>query len=171
MSAIQIVILVGSILIALAIVLAVLIVWLRRKSSAARTRLSAELAIEPPIRGPEAGVYRGSTGSYPQVAGNGQIALTQRRLIFRKAVGVGVDVPLAAINGVRTAKSFNRSVVGGRIHLVVQTRAGEVAYFVSNTEEWADSTVRSGSRSPRTHTCAASPSSPVTWSLSPINDY
>lgn len=117
-----------------------LIVWLRGRVRASRARLAAELAAEPTLRGPESGIYRGSTGGYSNVFGNGQIALTTRRLLFQKTVGSLVAVDLSAITGVRTDKVFNRSVVGGRVHLIVQTRTGDVGYFVNDTEAWKRAT-------------------------------
>jgi hypothetical protein len=135
-SAVAIVVLVGSILVIVGGSVTVLVAVLTRKATAARAQLAAELALEPAILGPESGSYRGSTGSYPKVQGNGQIALTAHRLLFRKMVGIGIDVVLADVTGVKVSKTFNRSVVGGRVHLVVQTHKGDVGYFVSDTDTW-----------------------------------
>jgi hypothetical protein len=116
--------------------LAVLFVWLRGRVRRAHAEMAAELAREPALRGPEPAIYRGSTGAYSHVNGNGVIALTPQRLIFRKVVGAGVEVPTAAITGITTAKTFNRSVVGGRTHLVVHTATGDVAFFVQDLSAW-----------------------------------
>ena len=116
---------------------AVLTWFLRRKVNAVRAAITGELQHEPAVRGPESAIYRGSTGDYPKVFGNGVIVLTATRLIFRKFVGVGIDVQLADVTGVTTSKVFNRAVVGNRIHLVVQTRTGDVGYFVTDTDAWA----------------------------------
>jgi hypothetical protein len=109
---------------------------LRKKVHRMQERLAAELQAEPAQRGPEHAVYRGSTGAYPKVLGNGVIALTSHRLIFRKVVGVGIDVRLSDVTGVTTRKVFNGGVVGGRMHLVVQTPTGDVGYFVGDTDAW-----------------------------------
>ena len=45
-------------------------------------------------------------------------------------------MPRRTITGVSTAKSFNRSVVGGRTHLVVHTSSGDVAFFVTDLDGW-----------------------------------
>ena len=119
-----------------AVVVTTLVVWLQRKSRRTRAELAAELATEPTLRGPENGVYRGSTGGYSNVSGNGQIALTAQRLIFRKLVGKGVDVPLATITSVTKAKVFNKSVRGGSQHLVVHTDRGDLGYLVPDTDAW-----------------------------------
>ena len=63
----------------------------------------------------------GTTGNYPQVLGNGVIALTASRVLFRKLVGKGFDVPLATVREVRVRKVFNHGVVGGSVHLVLVT--------------------------------------------------
>jgi hypothetical protein len=114
----------------------VLVTWLRGKSRTARAQLAEELAAEPALRGPESAVYRGSTGGYSNVSGNGQFALTRNRLIFRKIVGKGVDIPLRSVSGVSKAKVFNKSVRGGSEHLVVHTHTGDVGYLVVDTDAW-----------------------------------
>jgi hypothetical protein len=124
---------IGVPLVVAAVVLALV---LRRKVHAVQAAVARELEREPAVRGPESAVYRGSTGAYPKVFGNGVVVLTASRLVFHKFVGAGVDVPLAEVTGVRTTKAFNGSVVGNRVHLVVETRAGEVGYFVGDTEAW-----------------------------------
>lgn len=128
-------------LVAIFVVLAasglVLGLWLHRKSAAGRAELAAELKTDPAVRGPEPGVYRGSTGTYSKVMGNGTMALTRSRLMFRKATGGRVDVALSDVTRVELQKVFNKGVVGGRIHLVVHTRTGDVGYFVGDPEAWS----------------------------------
>jgi hypothetical protein len=111
--------------------------WLHGKGVAGRAELDAELATEPALLGPERGVYRGSTGSYSKVMGNGTIVLTARRVIFRKATGGRVDVSLADVSRIDQQKVFNRGVVGTRIHLVLHTSHGDVGYFVTDPDAWA----------------------------------
>ncbi len=111
--------------------------WLHRKSAAGRAELDAELATEPALRGPEPGVYRGTTGSYSKVMGNGTIVLTGERVIFRKSTGGRVDVSLADVARIDQQKVFNRGVVGNRIHLVLHTSHGNVGYFVADPDAWA----------------------------------
>jgi hypothetical protein len=129
-------ILVASIVVPLAVVFTALFVWLRRRMRAAAANLAAVLADEPALRGPEGANYQGCTGGYSQVMGSGQIALTARRLLFQKAVGGLVEVPLAEVTATGEAKVFNRGVVGGRMHLVVHTHRGDVGYLVSDTSAW-----------------------------------
>jgi hypothetical protein len=137
MSVLGIVLLVLGILVVVGLGVGILLFFLLGKSKATKAALAQELAADPALRGPESAIYRGSTGGYSKVMGNGQIALTQRRLIFRKLTGGAVDVDLTDVTGVQTSKSFNRSVVGNRVHLVVSTANGDVGYFVSDTDGWA----------------------------------
>ena len=142
MSAGALALLVGLPVVALGVAGVLLALWLRAKFRAAAARLAVVLRDEPAVRGPERGIYRGSTGGYSHVFGNGRIALTAHRLLFQKGIGGLVEVRLADVVGVRISKTFNRSVVGNRTHLVVQTRIGDVGYFVDDTEAWRDAIER-----------------------------
>jgi hypothetical protein len=114
-----------------------IIVRWRRKASAASAQLAAAIESETAIRSPEKGVYRGTTApGYPVVSNNGTIALTERRLIFVTVTGKLIDIPVAEIVGVREAKVFNSSVRGGRSHLIVRLRSGEVAFYVLSNADW-----------------------------------
>jgi hypothetical protein len=105
--------------------------WLRRRSAAAAEQVTAELAGEGVLLGPEKGSYRGATApGYPTVKNTGVIALTRRRLVFRTLTGKSIEVPVDAITGVREATVFKGSVVGGQQHLVVTTAAGEIGFYV-----------------------------------------
>ena len=129
-------VLVAAVVVPVGIAVAVLVTLLVRKHRALHRDLDAALAGATVLIGPESAIYRGTTGSYPRASGNGLIALTSERLLFRKLVGAGLDVERSHITGVRTAKSFNRSVVGGRVHLVVATPNGEIGFFVDDLDEW-----------------------------------
>jgi len=133
---VRVVVLVLSIAVPLLIAGGLLALVLVRGARRARVALEAELRTEPALRGPESATYRGSTGTYPKVSGNGQIALTARRLIFRKMLGAGIDVELSDVTGVSAQKAFNGSVRGGYTHLVVHTRRGDVGFFVGDLDAW-----------------------------------
>ena len=121
---------------AVVLVAAGLTYWLVARARRARARLAGELSHDPAVRGPEPAIYRGCTGGYSQVRGNGQIALTDQRLLFQKVVGGLVVIPRRTITGVSTAKVFCGGVVGGRTHLVVHTRTGDVGFFVTDLDAW-----------------------------------
>lgn len=114
-----------------------IVLWFRRRSRAVAAQLATELESESVVRAPEKAVYRGATASgYPMVRNNGLIALTGSRLLFRTLTGKAFEIPVASIRGVRLAKVFNRSAVGGREHLVVQTASGQIAFYVSDNPAW-----------------------------------
>jgi hypothetical protein len=122
----------------LALVLIPIIVWLRRRNRAVAEQLATEIAGEAVVRAPEKGSYRGATApGYPAVKNTGLIALTKRRLVFRTLTGKTIEVPVELITGVREATVFKGSVVGGQRHLIVQTAAGEIGFYVfSGIADW-----------------------------------
>lgn len=134
-----VVVLVLGILVVLALIWIPIIAWLRRRSGAVSAQLAAELAGEGVLLGPEKGSYRGATApGYPSVKNAGLIALTRRRLVFRTLTGKSIEIPIDAITGVRDAKVFKGSVVGGQQHLIVTTADGEIGFYVfSGIGQWA----------------------------------
>ena len=133
-----VVLLVVGILVVLVLIWIPILVWLRRRSSAVAVQLAAEMAGETVVRPPEKGSYRGATApGYPAVKNTGLIALTRRRLVFRTLTGNLIEVPVESIVGVREATVFKGSVVGGQKHLIVETSAGEIGFYVfSGTPGW-----------------------------------
>jgi hypothetical protein len=114
-----------------------IIVRWRRKARAASAKLAEAIESETAVRLPEKGVYRGATApGYPVVSNNGTVALTERRLIFVTVTGKLIEIPVADIIGAREAKVFKSSVRGGRSHLIVQLRSGEVAFYVPSNADW-----------------------------------
>jgi hypothetical protein len=120
----------------LALILVPLFVVLFRRSRRVSARIAADLAAEPALRGPEKALYRGGTGSYPSVTGNGTIALTERRLIFRILVGSDVEITLSEVEDVRESRVWRRSVQAGHTHLVVTTSAGATGFYVGDVGAW-----------------------------------
>jgi hypothetical protein len=114
-----------------------IIVWFRRRSRVVAARLATEIEGETVVRAPEKGVYRGATApGYPAVKNSGLIALTRRRVVFRTLTGKAIDVPAEAITGVREATAFKGAVVAGRKHLIIQTAAGEIGFYVPDNAGW-----------------------------------
>ena len=136
-TAVFVVLLVVGILVLQALIWIPIIVWFRRRSQRVAAELALELEGEQVVRPPEKGNYRGATApGYPVVKNNGLIALTHRRLVFRTLTGKAIDIPVDAITGVREAAVFKGSVVGGRTHLIVETAAGEIGFYVSDNAGW-----------------------------------
>ena len=130
-TAIMVAVIVVGVLALLLLVWIPIIVWLRRRARAVAGRLATELEGETIVLPPEKGSYRGATApGFPVVKNTGLIALTTRRLVFQTLTGKVIDVPVDAITGVREATVFEGSVVGGHTHLIVQTAAGEIGFYV-----------------------------------------
>lgn len=106
------------------------------RADAARRHLAEAIGEEQVLLGPASANYRGSTGGHPRVKGNGTLALTPTRLLFRMVVGGPVDIDLAAVTAVSTARAFGGSFVGGQTHLVVHTQTGDLAWYVPDLERW-----------------------------------
>ena len=97
----------------------------------------ARLTGEKVIKAPESAIYSGGTKPHSSVKGNGRIALTNRRLVFRKLTGPIEEVLVASITGTRQAAWFRGERRGRRVHFVVETvDAGEVGFLVSDTAAW-----------------------------------
>src|SRR5688572_8358952 len=133
-----VVLLVVGILVVLVLIWIPILAWLRRRSRAVAEQLGTEIEGETVVRAPEKGSYRGATApGYPVVKNTGLIALTRRRLVFRTLTGHLIEVPVESIVGVREATVFNGSVVGGQKHLIVETSAGEIGFYVfSGIADW-----------------------------------
>ena len=130
--------LIAGLVIAIVVLVVVpLVLVVRKRSRQIRTELATNLQDESVVRGPENGLYRGGNGIYPKVKGNGVIVLTRERLIFRMLVGKGVDIPVGDLVGTHESKGFEGSITGGKVHLVVETTAGEVGFFVDDNAAWA----------------------------------
>jgi hypothetical protein len=136
MSPLAVILLVVGILAAVLLMLVPILGWARRRSQRIEAELDAELAGETPLLGPEKAMYRGGSGSYPKVKGNGVMVLTPRRLIFRMVLGTGVEIPCDEITGARETKRFRGAVTGGYTHMVVQTTTGELGFFVADVAAW-----------------------------------
>jgi hypothetical protein len=85
----------------------------------------------------EACVYRGGSGPYSAVNGNGSMALTSQRLVIRKGTGGVIEVPTSQIKGAHEAKVFLGGVVGNRVHVVVEIEShAEIGLFVDANPRW-----------------------------------
>jgi hypothetical protein len=140
MTPVQVVLLVFGILVLVAGVQAAIWIPILRKLRRMPGELSAELTHsgERVVLGPDRAVYRGSDDrNYSIVKGNGVVALTDKRIVFRKAIGKPLEVPISAIEGIRESPTFLRSWANGRQHLILKLRSGgEVGFFVPSNREW-----------------------------------
>lgn len=115
-----------------------ILAWLRRMNTRALAALGAELDAtgERRVLGPVAINYRGST-EHPAIKGNAVAALTDRRLVIRKLVGAGLEIPVDDIVGVRDDKWFVRAYAAGRPIVIVKNKDGnEVGLLVADHDAW-----------------------------------
>jgi hypothetical protein len=119
-----------------------LAIWIpvRRRLRSQPAELRAELAAagDQIVLGPEPGIYRGGTATgYPKSGGNGTIALTDRRLAIRRAVGGPIDVPIAQIASARRDRWFRSGARMGQVHVIVGLRSGgELGFYVRDADHW-----------------------------------
>ncbi len=141
MEASILVLVVGIVLLVALINIAVWVPLVRRlRRMPVRLREELRASGEQVVAGPESCVYRGSNGiGLPRMMGSGVIALTERRLVFRRAIGGPADVPVSRIAGVREDRWFLGGARGGRIHVIVVLRdGGEVGFYVHDNAAWTE---------------------------------
>lgn len=141
MSPLSVALLAAGILTFHAIVVIAALRWVRTKSARIITELRRDLSVagERIVLGPAPINYRGSTAGsgFPRSKGNSVAALTDRRLVVRRLAGADLEVPVAAITGVREDKWFLRSYINGRLVLVLQLRSdAEVGILVDDHAAW-----------------------------------
>jgi hypothetical protein len=141
MTPVQVVLLVAGILAFQALIWIPALILIRRKTATQQVDLTREIerSRQRLIRGPEPALYRGASAEYPKGKGNGVVALTDRRLLFRKLIGKGVEVHVSDIAAVREDTWFLRSYRSGRPHVIVKTRSGaELGFIVARHGEWME---------------------------------
>ena len=148
----------GQIALLIAVVIGIVVVinlaiWIpvRRRLRAQPGQLREELAAagDHILLGPEPGIYRGGTASgYPRSGGNGTIALTDRRLAFRRAIGGPIDIPTAQIASARKDRWFKSGARMGQVHVIVGLRSGgELGFYVRDADGWLAALESAGSAS------------------------
>jgi hypothetical protein len=124
-----------------------LVLFIRRRRRRVQARIAADLSAETALRGPESVIYQAGTGSYPRAGGNGQLALTGTRLIFRKYVGTDVVIPLEETTGLREQATFQHQRFGGRKFMIVVTDRGEAGFAVHDIPGWMAAVEQAAPRS------------------------
>jgi hypothetical protein len=130
----QIVALVVGIIAVVGAVQAVIWIPIVRKLQRMPDALRTELGAERVLFGPERASFCGATAEYGRVGGIGVLALTERRLAFRRAVGNKVvDVPADHIVAATEANRWMGRRVGGRTFLIVKLASGaELGFIVAD---------------------------------------
>ena len=87
--------------------------------------------------GPELGFYQGMIRGIVSTKTYGVIALTDRRLIFRKPIGRDIEIPLSQITAVSENEWFAGNYRGGREFLILKLAdASEKAFQVKDHAGW-----------------------------------
>lgn len=132
MTAFQIVLLVVGLLGFQVVLWAIAMRWIRRAAAriAGEMREAIAGAGEKLVRGPEDALYSGASGRFPRAKGNMVVAMTDRRLVFRRLVGAEFAVPLEEIVGVREGRWFRRASTG-HMNVIVKLADGVEVGFKS----------------------------------------
>jgi len=86
---------------------------------------------------PEIGFYQGMIRGIVSTKTYGVIALTDRRLVFRKPIGRDIDIPLSQIAEISENEWFAGNYRGGREYLILKLADGsEKAFQVKNHAGW-----------------------------------
>ena len=89
------------------------------------------------VIGPETGHYTAMIRGIIATKTYGVIALTDRRLIFRKPIGRDIEIPLSQITAVSENEWFAGNYRGGREFLILKLAdASEKAFQVKDHAGW-----------------------------------
>jgi hypothetical protein len=109
--------------------------WLRRLANHLEEVLRR--SGEALLVGPEIAFYQGMIRRIISTETYGVIALTDRRLVFRKPIGRDIDIPLSQIAGISENKWFAGNYRGGHKFLILKLADGsEKAFQVKRHEGW-----------------------------------
>ena len=110
---------------------------MRFRRQGAHLKRALERSGERLLFGPEVGYYQGTIRGIVSLSTYGVIALTDRRLVFRKPVGADIDIPLSQIDGISENKWFAGNYRNGRKFLILRLADGtEKAFQVKNHDGW-----------------------------------
>ncbi len=131
-------------IVALQIVLwLVLLLWLRRRLRAARAELERRCSEtgQAIVLGPASANYRGADFRYGHVRGNGILCATDRAILFERAIGNRIEIPLPEVREITVATSFRGrvSLGAGARHLVLHVRDGNrIGFLLRDASAWKE---------------------------------
>jgi hypothetical protein len=131
----------SSVVIAFVIVIGapiVLLILLTVRFGRQKARLEADLRLsgEKILIGPEAGFYQGGN-SIASLKTQGIIALTDRKLVFRKPLGADIVVPLQQVVEVSTNGQFQGNRRAGKKFLILKLSDGaQTGFIVKDHDIW-----------------------------------
>jgi hypothetical protein len=143
MTPVQIVLLVVGILVLVGGVQAAIWIPIVRRLNALPGKLEQEIAGtgERFVTPWERSSFHGSTGgAYGNIGGIGILAVTNRRVVFRKAAGSPIDIPVDAVAAVELLTSWRGRRRAGWRFVAFRTKEGAQVVFSSrgaDVERWA----------------------------------
>ena len=118
-------------------ILILLLLYVRFRSQGADLKRALERSGERLLFGPEVGYYQGTIRGIVSLSTYGVIALTDRRLVFRKPIGRDIDVALSQVAEIAENKWFAGNYHNGRRFLILKLADGtEKAFQVKNHDGW-----------------------------------
>lgn len=86
---------------------------------------------------PERGSFRGATNKLGRIKSDGIIALTDKKLIFQKALSAVFEIDLADVVEITTDAKFLGAWRAGATHLILNLINDErVGFYVADLEKW-----------------------------------
>jgi len=115
-----------------------ILLWLRARTRALIAALARDLDAsgERTLVAPESALYGGATGPHPRARGNAVVALTDRRLVVRRLVGVGFEIARDDITAAREAPSFLGRARGTPFVVLTARDGSEVGLLVREHRAW-----------------------------------
>ena len=89
------------------------------------------------IAGPEIAFHQGSIGGIISMKMYGVLAMTDRRVIFRKPLGTDITIPLSSVAGLAESKVYRGNYRGGKVFLILTcTDGSQFAFIVKAHASW-----------------------------------
>lgn len=115
-------------------------VWALRRSAALKQEIKESTsARERFLVYPENSEYAGGPRRFGWARGSGVLALTDRRVIFRRVFGGPVEIELGDIASVSEAAWYRGVYKAGRRHVILHLKEGaKVAFMVRDASPWLE---------------------------------
>ncbi len=117
------------------------LVWVRRRIRSVATDVQRRCSAsgQEIVLGPASANYGGADFRYSKVRGNGVLCITRRAILFEKALGTRIEIPLADVHEAAEAKSFRgkRSFGSGASYLIFHLNDNNrIGFLVHDAARW-----------------------------------
>jgi hypothetical protein len=124
-------------LVVFALVVPLLVVrWVVRRLRSLETALRTEVPPGDLVLGPVQAMYRGGTGSFSRVKGNGALALTREKVLFRRIGGSTISIGRHDIVDVDLRNRFLKSNNSHPCMVLRLASQDEVGFQLRGTPDW-----------------------------------